>query len=102
MAVSQLLTTTSASSNYFIKLRMEDIPFSITVDTGAVTGGTPKYSLLACNFDGEESDFREFNPMAIDLNLTDTVSSSGFKFAYLGVRYRANSATGTVQIYLNK
>ncbi len=101
MAVQRLLTTTTASSNHFIKVKMLDAPFSITIDTGAVVGGTPKYSLSVCNFDGDESDFRELDVDTTNIDLTDTVTASGFKFSYLGVKYTSNSATGDVQIYLN-
>ncbi len=94
-------TTVSATTDHFAKIPFtESKPFSITVDSGAVVGGTPTYTLSVCNFNGEEADFINIAD-ATNLPLTDAVKSDSFEFAYLGVKFTSNSATGIVQIYLN-
>jgi hypothetical protein len=92
---------TIANTNQFAKIPFpESKGFSITVDSGDVVGGTPTYTLCVCNFNGDESDFIDIAD-ATNLPLTDAVKSSSFEFAYLGVKFTSNSATGTMQIYLN-
>jgi hypothetical protein len=94
-------TTVSASVDNFTKVTFPDgNGFSITVDSGAVVGGTPTYTLCVCNFNGDESDFIDILD-ATNIPLTDAIKSSSFEFAYLGIKYNSNSATGDVQIYLN-
>lgn len=97
---TQLFTTTNAATTQFVKVKMRNVPFSLSCDTGAVVGGTPTYSLKVCNFDGDESDFRAIDDATL-LPLTDVVVSSNFNHEYLGLSYTANSATGTIQFYLN-
>ena len=96
----QLFTTTNAATSQFVKVKMLDNAWSLVCDSGSVVGGTPTYSLSVCNFDGDESDFQLIT-LATALNLTDSVKSSTFKFEYLGLSYTPNSATGTIQFYLN-
>ena len=98
--IQRLLTSTTAAENKFITIPMENRPFSITCDFGDVVGGTPTYSLLVCNFTGAGSDFIAISD-ATNLSLTTAIKSDSFEFAYLALKYTANSATGTVQFYLN-
>ena len=94
-------TTVPANTNQFAKIAYtENNGFGITVDYGAVVGGTPTYTLCVCNFDGDESDFIDI-PDATNVPLTTAVKSGSFAFAYLGIKFTSNSATGNVQIYLN-
>lgn len=97
---NETLPTVDASSNNFAKFPMNGKAFSVTVDSGAVVGGTPTYTLCVCNFNGDESDFINISD-ATNISLTDAIKSSSFEFAYLGIKFTSNSATGRVQIYLN-
>ena len=101
MAVKLILNDTGvANTNFFKKVPMTNNAWSFYCDNGAVVGGTPTYSLSVCNFNGDEADFRAIDEAQL-LSLTETVIKSTFNFAFLGVTYRANSATGSIQFYLN-
>lgn len=92
--------TVVATTDHFAKFPMNGKAFSVTVDSGAVVGGTPNYTLSVCNFNGDESDFINIAD-ATNISLINAVKSSSFEFAYLGIKFNSNSATGRVQIYLN-
>jgi len=96
-----ILSDTRASVSHFNKIKMTGTKIGISCDDSLVVGGTPTYTVLCCAFDGEEAQFRELSSETNLLALSESVKYSSFNFAYLGIKYTPNSATGTVQIYLN-
>lgn len=102
MPVKLILNDTGvANTNFFKKIPMTNSAWSFYVDSGAVVGGTPTYTLSVCNFDGDEADFRDISTLSTDLTLDKSVKASTFNFAFMGLKYIANSATGSIQFYLN-
>ena len=97
----RILPDTRASISQFVKIKMNSNKIGISCDDSLVSGGTPTYTVLFCTFDGDEEQFRELSSETNLLALSESVKYSSFNFAYLGIKYRANSATGEVQIYLN-
>lgn len=91
-----------ASSDRFAKFAMPfGKGFSIMCKTALLTAGNPKYSLLVCNFDGSESDFKELSAPTTSMSHDAIYTTDSFNYAYLGVRYEKDAATGYIQIYLN-
>lgn len=96
-----ILSDTRASVSHFKKVKMTGSKIGISCDDSLVVGGTPTYTVLFCTFDGDEEQFRELSSETNLLALSESVKYSSFNFAYLGIKYTPNSATGEVQIYLN-
>lgn len=91
-----------ASVDHFAKFPMQfGKGFSIMVQTELLTAGNPKYSLMVCNFDGAEADFKPLSAGTTNIAHDDIYSQDAFNYAYLGVKYSHDVATGKVQIYLN-
>lgn len=95
------LSDTRASVNKFVKLRMDGGKFGITCDNSSVVEGTPTFTILVCSFNGNEAQFRELSMETTNRPLTEIVKADSFHFAYIGLKYTANGATGDVQFYLN-
>jgi len=75
--------------------------FSIMMQTALLTAGNPKYSLMVCNFNGVEADFKPLSAGTTNIAKDDIYSTDTFNYAYLGVKYSHDAATGYVQIHLN-
>lgn len=91
-----------ASVDHFAKFPMQfGKGFSIMMQTELLTAGNPKYSLSVCNFNGEEADFKPLSAGTTNLAKDAIHSEDAFNYAYLGVKYDHDAATGYVQIYLN-
>lgn len=91
-----------ASVDHFAKLPMPfGKGFSIMCKTALLTAGNPKYTLMVCNFNGEQADFKELSAPTTSMSHDTIYSTDSFNYAYLGIRYEKDAATGYIQIYLN-
>lgn len=91
-----------ASVDHFAKIPMQfGKGFSVMVQTELLTAGNPKYSLYVCNFNGVEADFKPLSAGTTSMAHDAIYSQDTFNYAYLGVKYEHDAATGYVQIYLN-
>lgn len=91
-----------ASVDHFAKIPMQfGKGFSVMVKTALLTAGNPKYSLSVCNFNGDEADFKPLSAGTTSMAHDAIYSQDTFNYAYLGVKYEHDTATGYVQIYLN-
>lgn len=75
--------------------------FSVMMQTELLTAGNPKYTLMVCNFNGEQADFKELSAPTTSMSHDTIYSTDSFNYAYLGIRYERDVATGYIQIYLN-
>lgn len=99
---SETRDTVDASVYHFAKFPMEfGKGFSIMMQTALLTAGNPKYTLMVCNFNGEQADFKELSAPTTSMSRDTIYSTDSFNYAYLGIRYEKDVATGYVQLYLN-
>lgn len=78
-------------------------PWSIQADVNnVVAGGTPQYTVMVSNVSLLEADMKPYRPETSNVALADIVADAMLAFRYVGIKYTANGATGTLTFYINQ
>lgn len=106
--MNRLIYTGDADTDFFVTVLMPKAGFPVAisakrseVSVGGSPSTDPTYSLYASNVDGEKVEFDAIADTWIDLPYTSNVYIPDFGFQYLAIEYKAGTASGTIEFYVN-
>lgn len=101
---------TAANSDKFVVIqtpRKGWYTISVQRDGYASGGGSDAtITIKASNYDDIPTagvdNFAEFSTDTTDVPVTKNIDIPNYGFQYLAIEYKSNSATGTIQVYINE
>lgn len=100
MTVHTPIIEEDAATDIFKKILTPFRQFTIDAKVSGVLTGLPTWTLLVSNFDGSETDFKEYSPETTDMAITTAIESDKLNFKYIAIKYNSNGSTGLISFII--
>lgn len=105
-----VFTDTAASSDKFVVIQTPRKGwYTISVQRDGYTAGMSgdaTITVKASNYDeiptAGPDNFANFSTDTTDVDVTKNIDIQNYGFQYMAIEYKNNSATGTIQVYINE
>lgn len=105
-----VFTDTAANTDKFVVIQTPKRGwYTLSVQRDGYTAGgsgDATITVMASNYDeiptAGDDNFANLSTETTDVFVTNNIDIPAFGFQYMGISYKSNGATGTIQVYINE